>query len=74
MTNLIARTGSQVSSVSQRRVPFAFNDIAGECEVGLLEQLHSLDERRGSADLSDDDLANVKRFLRDENRGPGASA
>ena len=55
-------------------VPFTFNNIASECEVGLLEHLHSLDERRGSADLSDDDLANVKRFVRDENRGPGASA
>lgn len=45
---------------------YAFN------EVGLLEHLHSLDERRGTADLSDEDLANVKRFLRDERRGPGA--
>jgi hypothetical protein len=41
---------------------FAFN------EVGLLEHLHSLDERRGTADLSDDDLAEVKRFLQDESR------
>lgn len=41
---------------------YAFN------EVGLLEHLHSLDERRGTSDLSDDDLAQVKRFLRDERR------
>jgi hypothetical protein len=39
---------------------YAFN------EVGLLEHLRSLDERRGSEDLCDDDLADVKRFLHDE--------
>jgi hypothetical protein len=47
---------------------YAFN------EVGLLEHLHSLDERRGNADLSDDDLAEVKLFLREESRGPGTSS
>lgn len=47
---------------------YAFN------EVGLLEHLHSLDERRGSEDLSDEDLAQVKHFLHDEGHGSGAFA
>ena len=47
---------------------YAFN------EVGLLEHLRSLDERRGSADLSDEDLAQVKQFLLDESRPRGTSA
>lgn len=59
----------EAAEVELRDSPmYAFN------EVGLLEHLHSLDERRGTEDLSEVDLENVKRFLRDESRGQGTSA